>query len=318
MDFPRKRAPWWRASGTTLASDGTPLAFATGGPKDGTPLVCCNGVGVSTFFWDYLGEYFSPRHPVVVWDYRGHGASGVPPTLRDVSMASIAEDLARVMDAAEVERAVLLGHSMGSQVVLEFYRLFPDRVLGLVPILGAFGHPADTFLDPRVGRALYRGAYEVGTRIPDLVNLGMRLVLRKPIAWQFARLTGIVHPDLCRKEDMDPYMEHLSRLDVAVFLEMVRAAQEHDAGPVLGDIRVPALVVAGERDLFTPRHLSVEMAGRMPLAELLEIPRGSHAALIEQPELINLRLEKFLRESVAPHAAARAQGSSNGPAAATG
>jgi len=84
---------------------------------------------------------------------------------------------------------------------------------------------------------------------------------------------------------------------------MARAAQEHDAGNLLGEIRAPTLVVAGERDLFTPRHLSVEMSTRIPDADLLEIPRGSHAALIEQPELINLRLEKFLDTRVVPYEA---------------
>jgi len=300
VDYPKKRAPWWRASGTTLAADGTPLAFARGGPPGARAIVCCNGVGVSTFFWDYVGERFSPDHRVVVWDYRGHGASGVPEDTRGLSMADVADDLARVLDANEVDRAILLGHSMGCQVILEFARLFPRRTIGIVPILGAFGRPADTFLDPRVGRSLYRAAYEVGTRIPDLINLGMRMTLKKPFMWHAARLTGLVHPDLARKEDLDPYMEHLSRQNPRVFMDFVRAAQEHDAGPILGELRCPALVVAGERDLFTPRHLSVEMAGRMQNAELLEIPRGSHAALIEQPELINLRLEKFIREKVIP------------------
>jgi pimeloyl-ACP methyl ester carboxylesterase len=215
-------------------------------------------------------------------------------------MASLADDLARVLDANDLPRAVLLGHSLGTQVILEFAHLFPDRVLGLVPILGGFGHVADTFIDPRVGRAMYGAAYKIGTSIPDLLSVGLRLTLRRPIAWHFARLTGLVHPDLCRKEDMEPYMEHLSRLDPRIFFEMARAAQEHDAGPYLAEIRSPTLVVAGERDLFTPRHLSVEMAQRLAQAEILEIPRGSHAALIEQPELINLRMEKFLRERVAP------------------
>jgi len=76
---------------------------------------------------------------------------------------------------------------------------------------------------------------------------------------------------------------------------MLRAAQAHDASDMLPTIRVPTLVIAGERDVFTPRHLSVQMAGRIPNAEMLEIPRGSHAALVEQPELINLRIEKFIR-----------------------
>lgn len=281
-------------------------------------IVCNNGVGVSTFFWDYVGEMFSKTHRVVVWDYRGHGASGIPDRIENITMANVAGDLARVMDANQIERAVLLGHSMGCQVIFEFYRLFPERALALVPMLGAFGHPADTFIDPRVGRTVYRAAYAVASRIPDLISMGMRMTLRKPIMWQFARWSGLVHPDLCRKSDLDPYLEHLARQDVRVFFEMVRAAQEHDASDILGDIRCPALVVAGERDLFTPRHLSVEMAGRMPKAELLEIPRGSHAALIEQPELINLRLEKFLAGPVQAYAdslAAAPSPSESAPAA---
>lgn len=303
VDVPQKRKPWWHRSGTVIAEDGTPLAFAAGGPEDARAIVCCNGVGVSTFFWDYVGEYFSPSHQVVVWDYRGHGASGRPRDPAGIGIADIAGDLARVMDANRIEQAVLLGHSMGCQVILEFCHLFPDRVLGLVPMLGAYGNPADTFLDPRVGRFLVTAAYEVGTRVPDLISVAAKLALHSRIAWPFARVTGLVHPDLCRKSDMEPYLDHLALLDFRVFLEMVRAATEHDAGPYLGELRAPVLVVAGERDLFTPRHLSLEMASRIFNAELLEIPRGSHAALIEQPELINLRLEKFIASRVAKYEA---------------
>lgn len=300
MDQPRKGEPWWSRSGTAIASDGTPLAFAAGGPEGARAIVCCNGLGVSTFFWDYVGRHFARDHHVVIWDYRGHGASGRPRDAKTISMASIADDLARVMDATNVDRAIVLGHSLGCQVVFEFYRLFADRVLGLVPMLGAFGKPADTFLDPRIGPHFYEIAYSVGSQIPDVINALAQVTLRSRIAWPFARWTGLVHPDLARRTDMEPYLDHLARLDFRVFFEMARAAQEHDAGDLLGDIAAPVLVVAGERDLFTPRHLSLEMAQRIPNAELLEIPRGSHAALIEQPELINLRMEKFIRERVMP------------------
>ncbi len=300
MDYPKKRAPWWRTTGTALADDGTPLAFALGGPPDGPALVCCNGVGVSTFFWDYLAESFTATHRVLVWDYRSHGGSGATPNLSTLTIADIADDLAAVMDSAGIDRAIVLGHSMGCQVVLEFYHRYPHRTEALVPMLGSFGRPADTFLDSWVGPAIFRTAYAIGTRVPKLVEMGLRASLRQPLTWQMTRRSGLVHPDLARKEDVDPYLEHMARLDPRVFLEFVRAAQEHDAGPLLPNIEVPTLVVAGERDLFTPRYLSVEMAGRIPRAELLEIPRGSHAALIEQPELINLRLEKFIRENVTP------------------
>lgn len=307
VDQPKKRTPWWSHTGTAVAADGTPLAYAAGGPdaKSGArAIVCANGVGVSTFFWDYVAERFTADHRVVVWDYRGHGASGRARDLKGLTMASTADDMARVMDANDIDRAVLLGHSMGCQVILEFWHLFPDRVLGLVPMLGAYGHPADTFLDPRVGRTVFNTAYKLSTTLPDFMNVATKLAMRSPLAWPFARLSGLVHPQLCKRSDLEPYLEHLSLLDIEVFVEFARTAQEHDASPWLGDIHVPVLVVAGEKDLFTPRRLSLEMAQRISGAELLEIPRGSHAALIEQPELINLRLEKFLRERVSTFEAA--------------
>ena len=305
MDYPKKRAPWWRTTGTALATDGTPLAFALGGPADAPAMVCCNGVGVSTFFWDYLAEYFTRTHRVLVWDYRGHGASGASVNLSTLTVEDLADDLANVIDAAGIDRAVVLGHSMGCQVIFEFYHRHADRTSALVPVLGAYGRPAETFLDPRVGPTIFNTAYAIGTRLPKVLGMGLRIGLRQPLTWQMTRRSGLVHPDLARKQDVDPYLEHMARLDPRVFLEFVRAAQAHDAGPFLADIAVPTLVVAGERDLFTPRHLSVEMAGRIPNAELLEIPKGSHAALIEQPELINLRIEKFIRESVVPFEARR-------------
>ncbi len=303
VDQPRKGSPWWSRSGTAIAGDGTPLAFASGGPESGRAIICANGLGVSTFFWDYVGQHFADDHHVIVWDYRGHGASGKPRTLEGITMATVADDMARVLDAVGVERAVVLGHSLGCQTILEFYRLFSERVVGIVPILGSFGRPADTFLDPRVGPVVYEAVYGAAQRIPQALNLAAQLGLRSRLAWPFARLTGLVHPDLCRREDMEPYLEHLSKVDVRVFVEFAKAAQEHDAAALLGDIRAPVLVVAGERDLFTPRHLSLEMAQRIPNADLLEIPRGSHAALIEQPELINLRLEKFFEGPVAAYEA---------------
>lgn len=297
---------WWTETGEATAEDGTPLVFHAGGPKDGRAIVCCNGVGVSTFFWKYLAKHFTRTHRVVVWDYRGHGESGRARQPDSITMEGLARDLRNIMNAAGIQRAVLTGHSMGCQVILETWHQFPERVLGLVPMLGTYGRPADTFLDPRVGRKIFDFAYEHGRRVPEQVNTLLKHVLRKRPAFHFARFTGLIHTNLARKDDLDPYLEHISQVDVRIFLEMARAAQDHDAGPFLGDITAPTLVVAGERDLFTPRNLSLEMARRIPGAELLEIPSGSHAALIEQPELINLRLEKFIRTSVVPYEAATA------------
>src|SRR2546429_9709616 len=80
---------------TIRALDGTELyARRTRGPEaHGLPIVCCNGIGVSTFFWKYVERHFAPERPVILWDYRGHGQSGHPPTLDNLTIEQNADDL---------------------------------------------------------------------------------------------------------------------------------------------------------------------------------------------------------------------------------
>ena len=102
---------------------------------------------------------------------------------------------------------------------------------------------------------------------------------------------------------LPPYLEHMAKLDPRVFFALAQAIKDHDASDLLPQIRVPVLVIAGERDFFCPPRVASEMADLIPGAELFVIPGGSHAATIEQPELFDLRLERFLEERVYPRAA---------------
>ena len=133
---------------------------------------------------------------------------------------------------------------------------------------------------------------------PRLVEGALRPLLRSQLPYAIARL-GMINPQLAEFADMRPYFEHLSEMDLRVFFLMAGEMQQHDAGPWLHEVDAPTLVVAGESDLFTPLSLSLAMRDRIPGAELLVLPKGSHAGLIEHPELLNLRVEKFLRERVA-------------------
>jgi len=199
------------------------------------------------------------------------------------------------MNDAEVDRAVLLGHSMGCQVVLEAYRHIPERIAALVPMLGAAGYPVKTFFNTRLSEYVYRFGYRMGMHHTKFAQTVSGAFSRSPIAFPLARLI-VVDPMFAGKDDFKPYFEHLGSIDVRVFFAMAKAMAEHTAEDILGDIRVPVLVVGGEKDVFTPFHLTEKMVQAIPGAELLQIKRGSHAALIEQPDLINLRLEKFFRE----------------------
>ena len=91
-------------------------------------------------------------------------------------------------------------------------------------------------------------------------------------------------------------MPDFASLDMRVFLRSVLACNDHDAWDVLPTIRVPVLVIAAERDSFTPVWLAHKVAASIPGADFLMLADASHAALIEQPEAIYHRLNRFISE----------------------
>lgn len=287
-------------TGFAVAEDGVRLHWTTIGPATGSQgaFVCCNGVGVSTFFWKYVVAHFSDRFTVLLWDYRGHGQSGRPPSLGtdDLGIPSHTRDLARVMDAAGVDDALMLGHSMGCQVILEFHRNHRARVRGLVPLLGSAGRTLDTFYDNPRSPRYFRLAARLVDRLGDRTHTLARPLLQSRVAWFIARAASLVDPFYASADDMLPYLRHLATMDLQVFIHAVLSTNDHDAWDTLPDIRVPTLIVAAERDAFTPMWLSRKMAASVPGSDFLVLADGTHAAIIEQPETINRRLERFVRD----------------------
>ncbi|MCP3167278.1 alpha/beta fold hydrolase [Myxococcus qinghaiensis] len=274
--------------------DGAELYYQVTG--DGEPgVVLCDGLGCDGFAWKYLAPYLSRHHRVLRWHYRGHGRSGIPEDRERIGMLYTCEDLQRVMDAAGMERAVLFGHSMGVQVALEFHRRYASRVQGLVLLCGSYGNPLDTFHDSTVLKKMFPTLRRVVERFPEQSARLIHAALRTELAVQLA-ITLEMNRERIARNDLAPYFEHLARMDPVVFVRTLDSLSEHSAWDHLLHVDVPSLVVAGERDKFTPGWLSRKMASRIPDAELVLIPEGTHTAPLEAPGLVEVRVERFLRE----------------------
>jgi pimeloyl-ACP methyl ester carboxylesterase len=229
------------------------------------------------------------------WHYRGHGRSAPPADPNRLDIATHAADLDSVRRHVGDPPCVLFGHSMGCQVSLEALRLRPAGVRGLVLLCGSFGNVTSTFHGLPLLDLILPRLLEVAERMPEVVRaIWTRLPPR--LALKIALRAGEIDPKRVRAEDFLPYLDHMTHVDFPMFLRMLRAAGEHTAGDLLARVDVPVLVVAGEKDTFTPAFLARAMAEALPKAELLLVPDGTHVAPIEQPELINTRIEQFLRE----------------------
>ncbi len=130
-------------------------------------------------------------------------------------------------------------------------------------------------------------------RWPEASRLLWRLFAGGEAAYQIATHLE-VNGKLVRREDFEPYFNHLSAMDPRLFFSMLTHAGAHSAYNHLPEVKAKTLIVAGTHDTFTPFWLSEQMRDRIPGAEMLTVPGGTHVAPIEQPELIGLRLERFL------------------------
>lgn len=264
------------------------------GPGSAVALLCdgllCDGY-IYKHLWEDLTEHLGLAH----FHYRGHGRSAAPAR----SDAIRVEDHARDLDAVRAHLGdppvVLIGHSFGTQVALEAYRLRPDKILGLVLLCGSFGRVTHTFKGSEVLAEVLPNLIDFAERHPRLAR---GLWSRVPVHWglRLARLSGDVNLGAVRPEDMEPYFRHAAHVDFELFVKMLAEAGEHSAQDLLPEVRVPTLVVAGERDSFTPAEISRGMAQALPHSRYVEVEGGTHILPLEKPALVREEIIAFLGE----------------------
>lgn len=290
--------------------DGTELFVTSSGA--GPTLLLCDGLGCDGFVWRYIKETFRDHYRIVHWNYRGHGLSQVPTDRSTLSVPAFRRDMLAVCDAMNIDKAVIMGHSMGVQLLYDFALEHPERVLGMVPMCGGYGRPLETFHDRDLGAVLFPYIRKMAHRMPRATQKFWSTASRSTLMHKIA-LTFELNGRLIRPGDFEPYLAHLATMDVFVFIELLNALCEHSVEDRLGDLKVPTLIVAGEKDTFTPAWLSHRMAALIPDSELLVVPSGSHCAPIEIPELVNLRVENFLTRRIAPLIAPQAAPGKSAP-----
>jgi pimeloyl-ACP methyl ester carboxylesterase len=203
---------------------------------------------------------------------------------------------------------------MGVQVILDFALDHPERVAGLVPVCGSYGRPLDTFHGNNGLGLAFPYLHGVVRRFPRGAQRFWTSIAGLDLAYAIAS-TLEVNGRAIQRSDFQPYFDHLAAMDVRVFMRVLDSVRDHSVEDRLPQLTRPTLIVAGDRDTFTPVHLSRRMAELIPDAELLVLPSGSHIAPLEHRDVLELRVQRFLGKVLTPprHGAARATPSSAHP-----
>ena len=256
----------------------TPITLAHHLRGDGTLLVLVAGTGYPGATWrpdlvDRLTEHVS----VLTFDHRGTGAS--PAGDAPFSTRLFAADLAALLDDLGGEPAHVLGHSMGGRVIQWLTLDRPDLVASL--ILSATG-PGQ--IDP--ARPLTRGLPLI--TVHDLVEHGYEGYMRDHIPDTFFTPDFVASRPEVVADLVAAFWEHRPTLDA--YLRHIIARQEHQTAELLGDIRVPSLVLVGDSDTSsrgTGSHLaqSQHLAEHIPGAELRVLSGFKHGYPWQDPAL---------------------------------
>jgi len=261
------------------ASDGVAIAYETFGARDGEPLVLIQGLGADSRGWALQRMALRRRHRCFAIDNRGAGGTSHAP--HPLSLERMADDVVAVLDAEGVERAHVMGASMGGAVAQILAVRHPARVRSLVLACTACRNP-------EWRRELLAEWAEAVARD------GMAALTGEGLRW-------LVGPRLRRRFGV--WLNLMARILLQAspenFVAQVEAilAVDDELRFELTSVRVPTLVITGTQDLLTPLGDAEELHELISTSRLFELRGAGHSLMVEAPNAYNRAVVDFLETS---------------------
>ena len=255
-----------------IKRDETRIYYEVHGPVDGPAVLCTHGVAMDHRTFDQQVSALADRYRVIVWDMPGHGRSD--PIGRHEPFSRTAAELSvRLLDAVGVDRATLVGLSLGSLVNQYVLAKAPDRVAAMIHISGGS-------LCPRYPRAL--------KMLIPLVSFGMALYPRAALHTAFAEHKALT----------ESTRRYLSETIAATGKPMVT----HLVNEMIRDMTAglpepperPTLILYGDHDIGFIRRMSEKWHTRLPKSRLVMIDQAHHILNQDNAEACNTAIETFL------------------------
>lgn len=244
------------------------------GRADAPVLVLSNSLGSTHRMWDAQLAELEGRFRVVRYDTRGHGQSPVPTGPYEID--DLADDLVALLDRLDVERAHLVGLSLGGMTVMRAAIRNPERVERIALLCtGAQLPPARGWLE----------------RAATVRAHGTRAVAAAIVQRWFTAAHLDAHPDV-----RELHERMVAATPAEGYAGCCEAIAALDLRAALASIAAPTLAIAGADDPATPPAKLEELASLIPDAKLLTVPHAAHLANAEQPGIITPALIEHLEQ----------------------
>lgn len=281
-------------SGTFNSFDGSPIYYEVRG--DGDPIVFVYGIACLINHYRPQINYFSTSHKVIAYDLRGHHKSPRPDLDENLTIEALAKDLKFLMSHLQLEKAHFVGHSFGAPVLIKAYELSPEIFKSITLINGFAKNPIKNMFGLDVVEPFFHYFKAKYQENPSLYNYLWQQAVNNPIAIQLSALAGGFNIKLTSLKDIEIYAKGVAHMDLQVFLTLFEDMMQFDGSAILNSIKVPTLIISGEKDNVTPKSYQEQLRDQIPNNEFMLVPYGSHCTQLDFPDFVNLKMEKFFKE----------------------
>ena len=239
-------------------------------------IICVHGWGSNSLNYRYLLKFLSPYFRVIAFDLKGHGESDKEDDTYDIGQFT--EELAQLIDHYNPKNFILVGHSMGTAIVMNYLYLNPMRANAAVLLSGAsnFREPLPRFV-PLI-------LTHMDDRIKNLVvELAVAILSSSKIPKEIQKVL---------REQLKKTRYHVYR---SALLNTIFAWKKDED---LKRIKTPILIMVGGKDILTPQKNSEKLNELLPNSRLIIIPEVNHALLLEQGMEVTNLIKEFVEYQI--------------------
>ena len=259
----------------------------------GDPLLLIMGLAADSQAWMFQIPDFAKNYRVIAFDNRGVGRSSKP--AGPYTIHEMADDTVGLLDELKIEKAHVVGVSMGGMIAQELVLRNPERVRALV-LACTYPEP-----DADIERARTFTVEQFGGSVDASGGIHVDLKALNPMMFLQQLLPNVFNQSFIEKE-LPKLMQVFSGalqygFSMEAILGQVGAVMTHKATDRLHRIASPTLVITGDADRLVPPASSDVLAREIPNAKLVKIPGGSHGFNFETPDVFNREVLEFLKSA---------------------
>ena len=261
---------WNAARKTVTTADGQKLTYVEMGPADGQPVLLLHGYTDNSHTWSLLAPLLTGRR-LIALDLRGHGGSAAPACC--YGLDSLADDVVSFMDTMHIDKADVVGHSLGSMTAATLAAYYPERVDQLVLLSTATTLPESS-------------ANWLWDNVPKLkypIDPNSEFM----VAWNS-------YPTPVNEDFLALERAEGATVPAQVWMGVLRALTATDWSTIAARITAPTLIVWGEQDALFDAASQTRVKKFLPAAKYVSFPGLGHNFFWEQPEKAAKVINAFL------------------------